>query len=109
MRSVVFTADTEEILLEGLGAIPGYKLSRVQEANRHPLILVSLSGSEVYLRHSLGSTSAATSNILPQDHEATARPIEEDEATKLSQAAAGVKGFRAILDYSNNDRAKLSK
>lgn len=107
MRSVVFTADTEDSLLEGLGLIPNYKLSRVQEANRHPLILVSPRGAEIHLRHTPGSTSAATSNILPQDHEPAPRPIEEDEATKLSQAAAGVEGLRATLDYSNNDRLKL--
>lgn len=109
MRSVVFTADTEECLLEGLEAIPEYHLRRVQKGNSHPLVLISPRGSEIHLRHTPGSTSAATSNILPQDHEATARPIEEDEATKLSQAAAGVEGLRATLDYSTNDRAKLTR
>jgi len=109
MRAVVFTADTEDGLLDGLGNIPGYVLSRVRDANRHPLMLTSHSGAEIYLRHAPGSTSAATSNILPQDHEAEARPFEKDEATKLSQAAGGVEGLRATLEYSNNDRAKLTK
>lgn len=107
MRAVLFTAETPDGLIKGLESIPGYKFSWVGEANRHPLMLISPSGSEIYLRHVPGSTSAATSNILPQDHDTEAPPFEKDEATILSEAATSVAGLRATLELSNNDRAKL--
>lgn len=107
MRAVSFTADTEDGLLYGLQNISDYKLSPVQEANRHSLVLTSPSGAEIHLQHTLGSTCAVTTNILPQDQEATARPFEKDEATMLSQAAADVDGLRVTLQISNNDCAKL--
>lgn len=109
MRSVLFSASSEETLISCLDSIPGYKLLHDAEGSYHPFTLISPSGNKINIRHEKGLSHATTSNILPQDHNDNAVAYDDDEAVKLLYAARNVDSLEVSLNISKHDEENLRK